>query len=294
LTGTGTSTDPYIITTQTDLYNIRNNLSAYYELANDITLTAYQTGLGWLPIGVSSPYFTGQLDGKGHKISNLFINRTSAYCGLFGVLHINAAVKNVSLLNCNITTTGSYVGGLVGYTYDTDIDNCYTTGSIRGNNYVGGLIGNGSTDSHINNCYTTCNINGANYVGGLIGGIIHTLTDSYSTGTVTATGSSKGGLIGYQSVGAIITNSFWDTEASGIATSNGGTGKTTLQMKDRDTFIAWDFVNDWNINDGVGYPYLRVFEPDSNREDVVEAYLSIIQRECNLSIIKRECNLSIQ
>jgi hypothetical protein len=112
MTGTGTLLDPYIITTQTDLYNIRNSLSAYYELANDITLTAYQTGFGWLPIGQSSPYFTGQLDGKGFKVSNLFINRTSAYCGLFGILHSNSVVKNIALLNCNITTTGSYAGGL--------------------------------------------------------------------------------------------------------------------------------------------------------------------------------------
>jgi hypothetical protein len=294
LTGSGTSADPYIISTETDLYNIRNAKSAYYELANDITLTAYQTGTGWLPIGQSSPYFTGQLDGKGFKISNLFINRTSAYCGLFGVLHINAVVKNVALENCDITTTGSYAGALCGYAYDTDIDNCYSTGSITGLNYVGGLIGNGSTDNTVDNCYSTCNVSGANYIGGLIGGIIHTLTDSYSTGTVTATGVSKGGLIGYASVGSVITRSFWDTDTSGIATSNGGTGKTTLEMKDIDTFVGWDFINDWNMTDGEEYPYLRVFDPDSNREDVVEAYLSIIQRQCNLSIISRECNLNIQ
>lgn len=294
MTGSGTLLDPYIITTQTDLYNIRNKLSAYYELANDITLTAYQTGYGWLPIGVSSPYFTGQLDGKGFKISNLFINRTSAYCGLFGILHSNSVVKNIALLNCNITTTGSYAGGLAGYTYNATIDNCYSTGSITGNNYVGGLIGNASTDTHTNNCYSTCNATGANYIGGLIGSVIDTITDSYSTGVVTGTGLQVGGLVGYSSSELTITGCFWDTQTSGKATSDGGTGKTTLLMKDRDTFIAWDFVNDWNIVDDVGYPYLRVFEPDSNREDVVECYVSIIQRECNLSIISRELNLSIQ
>ena len=39
--GTGISGDPYKIEDAADLDAVRNNLSAYYELANDIDLTAY-------------------------------------------------------------------------------------------------------------------------------------------------------------------------------------------------------------------------------------------------------------
>jgi len=66
-----------------------------------------------------------------------------------------------------------------------------------------------------------------------------------------------------------VSNSFWDTETSGQASSAGGTGKTTAQMKDIATFsgATWDIVavasaDDrdtgyiWNIVDDGTYPFL--------------------------------------
>jgi hypothetical protein len=52
----------------------------------DISLSGYQTGTGWILIGNSSSrVFRGTLDGRGHKITNLFINRTGGDgVGLFG------------------------------------------------------------------------------------------------------------------------------------------------------------------------------------------------------------------
>jgi hypothetical protein len=66
----------------------------------------------------------------------------------------------------------------------------------------------------------------------------------------------------------IVSKSFWDTETSGQATSDGGTGKTTAEMKDIATFsgAAWDIIAVapdstnttyiWNIINGVTYPFL--------------------------------------
>jgi len=77
-----------------------------------------------------------------------------------------------------------------------------------------------------------------------------------------------GGLVGYSSLGST-TNSFWDTETSGQATSDGGTGKTTEEMQDIATFsgAAWNIIAVantstrnpsyiWNIVDTVTYPFL--------------------------------------
>jgi len=86
---------------------------------------------------------------------------------------------------------------------------------------------------------------------------------------------SVGGLVGVSS-NVSITNSFWDTETSGQATSDGGTGKTTAEMRDIATFTdtetegldeAWDIITVggpgirnpsyiWNIVNGVTYPFL--------------------------------------
>jgi len=73
-----------------------------------------------------------------------------------------------------------------------------------------------------------------------------------------------GGLVG--SHGGTVSNSFWDIETSGQATSAGGTGKTTAEMQSITTYTTWDIVAValgetnpvylWNIVDGETYPFL--------------------------------------
>jgi MinD superfamily P-loop ATPase len=62
--------------------------------------------------------------------------------------------------------------------------------------------------------------------------------------------------------------SAWDIQTSGQATSAGGTGKTTVQMKDFATYLGWwdiiavdhDYDRNtgyiWNIVDDVTYAFL--------------------------------------
>lgn len=89
--GTGTSGDPYQITTPAELASISSylgsgNSGVYFELMNDIDLNVspYNSGSGWTPLGTSSSYFYGHFDGGGHTISNLYISRSGTYQGLFG------------------------------------------------------------------------------------------------------------------------------------------------------------------------------------------------------------------
>lgn len=140
-------------------------------------------------------------------------------------------------------------GGLVGCNENGVTQDSFARGNVSGGDRVGGLAG--------------CTIGGA-------------IFRSYSTGTVAqgiAPGDWQGGiggLVGRTSgtlpPGLGGTNStgscedcFWDTETSGYATSPGGTGRTTTQMKTQSTFTNWDFVNVWGIDAGIndGYPYLR-------------------------------------
>jgi len=119
----------------------------------------------------------------------------------------------------------------------------------------------------------------ANDVGGLVGWNHNnsTISNSYATGSVSGY-QDVGGLVGDNST-STVENSFWDTETSSCSESDGGTGKTTEEMKYVRTFTdvawsdgldaPWDFVgnpyddegtdDDWNIdytriNDG--YPFL--------------------------------------
>jgi len=66
--------------------------------------------------------------------------------------------------------------------------------------------------------------------------------------------------------GGVVTACFWDTQTSGQAKSDGGTGKTTAQMQTAKTFLdaGWDFVGEtkngtedlWWILEGKDYPHL--------------------------------------
>jgi len=76
-----------------------------------------------------------------------------------------------------------------------------------------------------------------------------------------------GGLVGLNDE-STVSDSFWDTETNGQATSDGGTGKTTAEMQNIITFSGamWDIIAVahgstnttyiWNIVNGVTYPFL--------------------------------------
>lgn len=259
--GSGTSEDPYIITTVEQLQEMSDYLSSYFELGNDIDASktsTWNSGEGFVPIGTIGTAFTGNLEGNNYIIDGLYINRSSDYQGLFGYTN-NGSVSNVGLTGCSITGSNN-VGSFVGFfTIGSTLSGCYSTGNVSGINYVGGMIGR--TDSGtVTNCYTKCSSTGTDYVGGLTGQRSGTLSHCYSTGVVTGS-SSVGGLVG-SGIGGSVIACFWDTETSGQSSSpGGGTGLTTVNMKLKSSYSGWDFTDIWFmpllVNDG--YPALQLF-----------------------------------
>lgn len=167
--GTGTKTDPYLILNSDQLYSVRNfldNSNVYFSILNDIDISDYAYGSGWEPIGSnsSSSAFKGNIDGNGHKITGLEINKpTKDYVGLFGNTYY-ATIKNVTVEG-NITGR-DYVGGIAGFdSGSSSLENVHFKGTIHGNNVVGGIINEGT----INNCSFSGTIIGKDYVGGITG-----------------------------------------------------------------------------------------------------------------------------
>ena len=139
--GAGTLANPYIIQTPADLQSINNNLTAYYELANDIDMT----GFNFTPIGRSYPFYQAHLDGKGYKVSNLRIISTVEYTGFIARSN-GGSVKNLGLENIHVESNQDHTAGLMGLNSLSEIvSKCYVTGTIKQTNtlkqYVGGLIG---------------------------------------------------------------------------------------------------------------------------------------------------------
>jgi hypothetical protein len=219
------------ITTCTELQNIHNNLAGDYYLANDIDCSGFDydsDGKGFMPIGTSSSQFTGTFDGKGYKITNLYINRSSMnYVGLFGRIGSASEIKDVGLEEVDVS--GSYyVGGLVGLNSFRTITNCSSAGSVTGSsNYVGGLVG--YNDGTITNSSFTGSVSGSsNYVGGLVGyNYFGTITNSSSSGSVSGSSNYVGGLVGHNGAmmgDGVITNCFSTGSVSGTSNVGGLVG----------------------------------------------------------------------
>jgi hypothetical protein len=176
-----------------------------------------------------------------------------------------------TILKCNASTDvyGEYYpGGLVGYNSGT-LSKSYATGSVMGDIISGGLVG-GNTGT-ILDCYARGSVSATGYTaGGLVGGNSGTIDNCYSTGVASGT-STVGGLVGNHT-GGTVTDSFWDVNSSGLETSAAGTGKTTGEMQQENTFTdaGWDFVEVWDIGEGQTYPFLRVYPAgDLNHDGLV-------------------------
>jgi len=284
------------ITNCEELQAMKDDLAGKYYLANDIDCTyctqdpagaLYNGGLGFDPVGIFDNNkildFHGTFDGNGHTITGLFINRPATDCvGLFGSQ--SGTVKNGGMINVDISGDDD-IGGLIGYNHDGTVTDCYATGTVSGDRHIGGLVGwNGGTStitdcyatgavsggdynagglvgvnmntSTITDCYATGAVSGSNRVAGLVGVNNSTITNCYATGAVSG-GSNLGGLVGLNVESTTYNDCFWDTQTSGQATSAGGTGKTTAQMKQEATFTNWDFSTIWAIVEDTSYPTLR-------------------------------------
>jgi len=280
--GAGTREDPYLITDANELGTVWYNPLAHYRLTSDIDLSDMTWGMAVVP------WFKGSLDGNQFCIRSLHI-KGAGYLGLFGASSSGSEVTNLGLENVLIEGTGQYIGGLVGNN-DSNISLSYSKGSIDGHWDVGGLVGINHDDvvssfSHgqvsgdqdvgglvgdnrsiISSCYSTDRVSGNKSVGGLVGGNRNAyaqISTTYSTGTVSGN-LDVGGLVGLDE-NSTTSSSFWDTDTSGLTESAGGTGLSTTDMQDINTFLnaGWDFTDEadngtediWFIPDQ-DYPHL--------------------------------------
>ena len=145
---------------------------------------------------------------------------------------------------------GKYIGGLIGslnVAMGLTIDNCHATGNVKGNHYVGGLIGRvifkgaiePPLDDSISDCYATGNVEGSRFVGGLIGQCwqstdtdkVSTINNCHATGDVSTEGKAStsyeiGGLIGgalrFMSGTIIIENCYFSGNINTTAGKVGG------------------------------------------------------------------------
>ena len=247
----------------------------------------YNRGQGWEPIGADSSHpFFGSFDGNGHTITGLICHRSgsdSVYAGLFG--YNQGHIQNLGMVKGDVSATANspyaYAGGVAGENSGA-ISNCYNTGSVSATSsyaytdahaYVGGIAG--GNDGTIRNCYNTGSVSATAtsssssshaYAGGIAGGNDGTISNCYNTGSVSATATSSyygsartyaGGIAGNKYGGTISDCYYLDTAAKGVGDASTDTSVrcTVEQMKQKETFIGFDFETIWEIQTGEAYPF---------------------------------------
>jgi len=188
--------------------------------------------------GFQGSLFTGCFDGDGFAIRNLSIrNSQASYMGLFGNTGSTGRIFDLRLENFYIDCSGFCISGLVGYNRGS-IANCRISGSVSGGTEewcsrlallaginhgringcdVTGSVSNGGARRCLlfglligqnRNVVSNCNVRGnvtieggPSSVGGLIGMNVSSITDCYSTASVSVNSNGEGsggygGLVG--------------------------------------------------------------------------------------------------
>ncbi len=249
--GTGTSGDPYQISTAAQLAYLAkqvNNSTSYADTYFKLTANLDLSDHYWQPIGRSdgttgvpsgTKYFSGIFDGQGHTINGLYINSASTSgVGLFGYAN-GGIIGNVKVESGSISLSSSIaaIGGVVGYT-NSSVLFCSSGVSISDSNAsnVGGVIGiveNTLTSGApvlVQYCKNTGTVSASKRLGGVIGAAYcpnasgRVYVDSCeNTGAVTGGSSAYksffGGVIGYCE--AYISDSI---NSGTITASSGATG----------------------------------------------------------------------
>ena len=247
-----------LIHSMTDFQNINGNLSGLYALGEDISSIGTY---GDAVIG----NFSGVFAGMGHTISDLTINTNMSYLGLFR--SNSGMIRNFGVINGSVQSTDAMIGGLVGTNTGTIRDSFYD-GSVYVPyaNGAGGLVA-WNKGGIIKDSYSTGTVTGNDAVGGVVGynesmGVIDR---TYSTSTVTSLNAQRnGGIVGANNSGTV-SNSYATSQIAGSGSTFGGGVLDSDQMKDAANYSGWDIAtaggsnSKWRIYEGNSAPLLRAF-----------------------------------
>lgn len=211
---------------------------AHYILTKDIDLGGYE----WTPVGTIDNPFNGTFCGDGYSVYNFEITKPEAlYAGLFGYT-VNSHITQLEVSGFEIDIAGDgntyYAGGISAYMLSdgtdvsSEIEQCYTDGVINITAkiaYVGGIAGytkdTDSSTAYIRNCYSGIGINLDTSTNSTAGGIVgkfdsQTLGLSYiencyydgNISSLSDVSTYGGGIAGF-----IFNDEDWADESSGVS-----------------------------------------------------------------------------
>ena len=280
--GSGTASDPFILTSASEFSFISDFPEAHYKLGQNITLPATWTGL-------SADSFSGTLDGGGYTLS-IASPSSRRIDGVLGGSN-RGTIRNLTV-SADITLQGSKPSELTtalfcSTNYGT-IENCVALGSITINRSSGvtGSFDTGAfaqtNNGTIRNCYSRVNLTYTYpqndktqsydaHIAGIAGySDAGDVINCYYAGVLSGSYTRPVGYYDmfnvtrvdgeFQHKGSTFSSTYHDKDLSGNADSNYiTTAKSTAAMKMQINYTGWDFNTVWYIDAAMndGYPVLR-------------------------------------
>ena len=172
-----------------------------------ITVTdGIPSGSNWTVFGTGSNPYAGTVEGNGYAVTGLRINSAASYVGFVG-LGENSLIQNLELVDPIVygsKSTGPVgaICGVLNYgSSGTSVISCKVSGgSVSGQYYTGGIVGQASS-SHVTEC---------------------TVTDCTVQGLKEGRGSAVGGIVGLYNSGSMQACMFLDGSVTGKADFAGG------------------------------------------------------------------------
>lgn len=223
--GSGTSDDPFLISSKSDLQNFANLINSpsgsediYKKASYTQTCDIDLENISWKPIGshwngndwdsTESEFriFIGDYNGNGYSITGLCVTEGHMYAGLFGRIGGKGASASIRNLHIEGTVAPTFslenstiAGGICGEMSDgSRIQNCSYKGTVSGDNadgIVGGIVGKIYCSGNVENCYFNGSIrnntSAVHSAGGIVGkasitGGENYISNCYATGMLSS------------------------------------------------------------------------------------------------------------
>ena len=193
--------------------------------------------------------------------------------GITAIANKGTVISN-SYNRGNVTQNGSnedekyyagYIGGIAGILHNSNVNLSFNSGNIKSINNdnspdAGGITGS-LIKGNINNSYNIGDVSSGFCCGGIAGEIFDTaeIQKVYNTGVVSANSSWKGDITGLITVDKITIDNVYALESDINATGSiveiednvnsivNISVKTLDEMKNKDTYVGFDFDNIWSI-----------------------------------------------
>lgn len=205
-------------------------------LENDVDLH----GVDFTPI----PIFSGTFQGNGHTISGLTLTGSGNVRGLFRYIQSGATVQNLTVTGTIHPSERQDSLGLLAGSNAGRLLNCAASGTVMGDNRVGGLLGVNEAGGELVGCSFSGSVTGKHFAGGVAGENYGTLTRCSNSGSVNTKDLEDDPKTDYTNLAQInsMENVSAYTDIGGVA----GYSKGTIQSCENSGAVGYDQIG-YNI-----------------------------------------------